>query len=374
MVTKGMKVLLATPLYPPDSGGPATYAKLLVEQYDEIILVKFGDVRHLSSGIRHIAYFWRVLQAGKRADIIFALDPVSTGLPALIAARILGKPFVVKIVGDYAWEQGTQRYGIQATLDEFVKQERTPFAVACLRVVETFVARSATKIIVPSTYLKGIILAWSKKISPDRISVIYNSIELPPLAHPTDAKASASKILSVGRLVPWKGMDRLVDAVEEVRKELPSVTLQIVGDGPDKHMLMEKGEKQLGDAITFTGALSHAEVLVLMQSATLYVQNSSYEGLSHQLIEALKLGKAIVATDVGGNPELIQDTVNGLLIPFGTEDENREALVSSLKRLLEDDALRARLGACAKESSQKFEVSIMIRQTRELFESILSHP
>jgi glycosyltransferase involved in cell wall biosynthesis len=120
-----MKLVIATPLYPPESGGPATYAKLLTEhlsadesgahERDFVALVKFSDVRHLPKIIRHSAYFFKVLKAGRSADVILALDPVSTGFPAALAAGMLRKPFVVKIVGDFAWEQGRQRFGITRT-------------------------------------------------------------------------------------------------------------------------------------------------------------------------------------------------------------------------------------------------------------------
>ena len=363
-----MRLLIATPLYPPDFGGPATYSKLLADELsergDDVVLVKFGDIRHLSAGFRHLAYFRRVLAAGKDADVILALDPVSTGLPALLAARVLGKPFVVKIVGDYAWEQGSQRYGITATLDEFVHQEKTPFAVACFRAVQTFVAKHSVKVIVPSNYLKGIISVWG--VSPNKIEVIYNSISLPDL--PEVLKQNDSMVVSAGRLVPWKGMDGLIDAVAEVKKQIPSVGLTIVGDGPDRKVLEEKGAKVLGSSITFTGMLSQEENLSVIESSSVYVLNSSYEGLSHQLIETLMLGKAIIATEVGGNPELIQNDVNGILISYGEQ----EALITALTKLLGDAELRARLGARAKESSANFSVSAMIEKTRTLLISLIT--
>ena len=143
--------------------------------------------------------------------------------------------------------------------------------------------------------------------------------------------------------------------------------LTIVGDGPERKALEEQGTKLLSEAITFTGQLSQEDNLRLVQSAAVYVQNSSYEGLSHQLIEALMLGKAIVATAVGGNPELIQDGVNGLLVPHG----NTQALSDALQKLLEDKELRARLGAHAKESSANFQVPAMIQKTRTLLTSVI---
>src|SRR3989344_4399689 len=76
--------------------------------------------RKLPKGIRHLAYFWQVLKQGLHTDIIYAQDAVSAGFPAALAALLLRKPFFLKIVGDHAWEQGQQRFGVVDTLDEFL--------------------------------------------------------------------------------------------------------------------------------------------------------------------------------------------------------------------------------------------------------------
>ena len=369
-----MKIVLATPLYPPDSGGPATYAKLLKEYLPEqgvdVTLVNFGEVRHLPKVTRHIVYFWRVFKAGRSADVIFALDPVSTGLPALLAARILGKPFVVKIVGDFAWEQGTQRFGVQETLDEFVKRERTPFAVACLRAVQTRVARSATRVIVPSHYLKDIIMTKVWNVSEEKIIVINNAIiEEAKDTLPDDIKKlPAPWIVSVGRMVPWKGFDGLIDAVAIVREKLPGVGLVLVGDGPDRATLENRAQKILKDNFIFAGTRTHQETFSIMAAAAVFVLNSTYEGLSHVLVEATLCGKAIVVTDAGGNSEVITDQENGLLIA----PERPDKLAEALMRLLTDDNLREKLGRNAQESSKRFSVPVMIQETQHVLESVVS--
>ena len=104
-----LKILICTGIYPPDIGGPATYSKLLFEELPkmgiETRVLSFGEVRHLPKILRHFVYFIKVLKMGRRADIIYAQDPVSVGLPAMLAAKILRKKFILKVVGDYAWEQ-----------------------------------------------------------------------------------------------------------------------------------------------------------------------------------------------------------------------------------------------------------------------------
>ena len=111
-------VLVTTGIFPPDIGGPATYSKLLLDELPkhglDISVLSFGEVRHLPKIIRHISYFFKVLRRGKGVDIIYAQDPVSVGLPSVVASKILRKKFLLKVVGDYAWEQYMQKSEIPA--------------------------------------------------------------------------------------------------------------------------------------------------------------------------------------------------------------------------------------------------------------------
>ncbi|MBU6388635.1 glycosyltransferase family 4 protein [Patescibacteria group bacterium] len=361
-----MKLVIATPLYPPEIGGPATYAKLLLGGLPakgiDVELVKFSEVRRLPKIIRHIAYYLRVLKAARNADAVLALDPVSVGLPAMKAAKRAGKPFLVKIVGDYAWEQGQQRFGVTENLDEFVNTERVPFPVRWLRRIQTRVARGAAKVIVPSEYLKHIVTAWG--IPEEDMEVIYNAVPLEELGTVPEAVATLPRplIVTAGRLVPWKHMDGIIDAVARI----PDASLAIVGDGPLRVMLARRIRAKLPARAVLTGMLSHRDTLAAVQSAEVFVLNSSYEGLSHLLIEALAFGVPAVATNVGGNPEVITDGGNGLLVPAG----DASALSAAVARVLGDDELRACLSARAKESAKRFSTGAMLSATAALLHTL----
>lgn len=323
-----MHLVVATPLYPPESGGPATYAKLIEDTLPEegitVTLISFTRVRHLPKLIRHFSYYRLVKEALRDADAVLALDPISVGLPAMQAAIECKKPFFVKIVGDYAWEQGVQRFGITDSLDTFVSRTHVPFAVSVLRRIQTRVALRATRVIVPSHYLQGIIEAWG--IPKERIAVIYNALQkeqpgtIPEMLH----GAPHPWVVSVGRLVPWKGMRGVIDAVSHIPN---APTLIIVGDGPERSSL-ESYAKKIYPNTLFTGALSPAQVLAVMKEAQVFVLNSTYEGLSHVLIEALSLKVPIVATRTGGNPELVP---NEYLVEVG----DTKALTEKITRTLE---------------------------------------
>jgi hypothetical protein len=100
-----MKVLIATGLYYPDIGGPATYVKMLEEHFPqrgvELTVIPFSKVKQYPKIIKHLKYVLLLWRASKDKDLIFALDPVSVGLPALVAAKLRGKKFVLRVPGDF---------------------------------------------------------------------------------------------------------------------------------------------------------------------------------------------------------------------------------------------------------------------------------
>ncbi|MSU74858.1 glycosyltransferase family 1 protein [Candidatus Kaiserbacteria bacterium] len=357
-----MKLVIATPLYPPEIGGPATYSKLLEgglpEKGIQVSLAKFSHVRWLPKGLRHALYYVIVLWHALWADAVLALDPVSVGYPAMLAARTLKKPFFVKIVGDYAWEQGTQRFKINTTLDEFVqiKTKDLPKEVRGLRNLQKKVANSARAVIVPSQYLKQVVTTWG--IPPERIHVIYNTVSLGMVGNiPKEVSAiSRPLVVSVGRMVPWKEFDGVIDAVKQT-----VASLVIVGSGSLFGRVAALAKQELGARAYLTGSLSHADTLAVIKYADVFVLNSSYEGFSHTLIEALLLGRAVIVTDAGGNKELV-DGRNGLIIPVGATD----VLARELNRVLSDQALRSSLESSAGQLSERFSRDIMLKETTQL--------
>lgn len=363
-----MRLLIATPLYPPEAGGPASYSYALEQGLPgrgiEVVLVPFSQVRHLPKGIKHIAYTYHLIRAGFKCNAILALDPVSVGLPAWVASFILRKPFYVKVVGDYAWEQGRQRHRMWMPLDEFVRTTHIPFPTYVLRKVQTFVGKRAKQIIVPSEYLKTILLTWGLK--GERIQVIHNAVPVraPGLLASEIAETTLPRIITAGRLVPWKGINGLITAMVDVRKAIPSATLIVVGDGPERETLEKYALARLAEeAVIFTGVQEPDVALASYASADVFVLNSTYEGLSHILIEAMELACPIVATRAGGNTELIEDRETGLLVSVG----DTEKLAGSIIELCTNRAKADSLGAKARERSRDFSQEKMLDRTAHFF-------
>lgn len=357
-----MHIVLATGAL----GGPARYTKILAEELPkksiEVSVVSFGSIRHLPKVVRHIVYVWKLLRSVRINSIIFAQDPVSVGLPACIVSFLTRRPYIVKIVGDYAWEQGVQRYGVTTLPDEFVSTQQKHVMVRALQFVEKFVARRAQKIIVPSTYLKNYVAKWG--LSEERICIINNAFDS-KLPHPTKSELqvkhaiTSPSIISVGRFVPWKGFEMLIDTFLDLHKKFPGSTLRIVGEGPMRHVLEQKVEKlNLKNSVYILGQLAQDEVLEYIKASDLFVLNTGYEGLSHLILEAMAVGTPIVTTDVGGNGELITNEVSGVLIPYN----NKIALTNAIIETLNDTQRRESYSSNAEKKIQVFNKDRMIEE------------
>lgn len=368
-------VLFATGIFPPAIGGPATYvrtvAPLLAARGWRADIVTYGDAKTdpapagttravvlaaLPPGVRHAAYVWRVLRRARRADIVFAMDPVSSGLPASLAAVFARRTFVIKIVGDYAWEQGQSRYGVTDLLDLF-QEKRYGGAVERLRRIQRFVVRRAARVVTPSRYLAGIVRQWG--VPEARVRVVENAVDAHGLPLAPDAAALAARppeIVSAGRFLPWKGMAQLVVALPAIRARVPGAHLTLIGDGPERPAVeAEIARLGLGDAVTLTGRLPHGAVLARCAAARVFVLYTGYEGFSHQLVEALAAGTPTVSSDAGGNAEVARHEENALVVRYG----NAAALVDAVVRLLGDADLSARIAAAGQRTAAQYTVSRM---------------
>ena len=366
------KILIATGIFPPQIGGPATYSKLLLDKLPargfEVEIVNFGDVIGLPKVLRHTVYFFKVLWHSAGADIIYAQDPVSVGLPAMFVAKLLRKKFYLKIVGDYAWEQGVLRAGMTDTLDIFSREyAKYPLLVRFLKRVEYRVAMKADKVITPSEYLKKIVMNWG--ISPEKVTVIYNGFDAPVITESKDALReklgiSGHAILSVGRLVPWKGFEMLIEMMHGLTKEIPDAHLFVIGEGPDKNSLEKKiAEFGLGDRVTLVGKLPQEKLFEYIKASDVFVLNTAYEGFSHQLLEVMALGTPIITTPVGGNIEIIEDNKNGLLVVYN----DKLGFEKSILRLHSDKTLVQVFSHNAQGDVKEFsDIRMLDAITREL--------
>ena len=361
-----MRILIATGIFPPQIGGPASYSKLLVDELPQrgfsVEVVNFGKFLKLPKAIRHLAYFFNILWRGFFTDIIYAQDPVSVGLPAFCVAKILRKKFYLKVVGDYAWEQ----FQIENTSDQTLSLEefqnkKLDWKTEIRKKIERSVARGARKIIVPSEYLKKIVTLWG--IKEEKIVVIYNGFNPPSIR---EDKETLRKIfgmngwciISIGRLVPWKGFALLIETMPTLLKRNPETTLFIAGDGPDRETLKNKiAELGLESNIVLLGKLSQEKLFEYIKASDVFALNTAYEGFSHQILEVMTLGTPVITTPAGGNTEIIEDNKTGILVPYN----DLVFLEKAVEVLCADSVLRNSIIKNAQERVKEFSNERMLK-------------
>jgi glycosyltransferase involved in cell wall biosynthesis len=167
----------------------------------------------------------------------------------------------------------------------------------------------------------------------------------------------------MGRLIPVKGHRHLIDAMPAIRHEFPSALLFFVGDG-DERAPLEARAAELGvaDGLRCAGALPGLKTAIA--ACDVIVQPSLNEGMGRTVIEALAMGRPVVASRVGGLPELIDHGRNGLLVVPASPS----ALADAVGALLRDPARRRRMGEAARRSvDDRFSVQAMVEAIETLY-------
>lgn len=367
-----MKVVVATGVYPPEIGGPATYSRLLETGLPlrgiDVDVVPFRLVAKYPKIVRHIVYWYLLLRRARTADVVYAMDPMSVGVPAFFACLVLRKKFLLKIVGDYAWEQARQRFGYGGTVEDFQTASVHPVATL-FRITERFIARRAVRIVVPSKYLQRIVVSWG--IPDIKIVTIYNGVSVGDVGVKETIRGllhfDGKLIISVGRLVPWKGFDVLIRVFAKLKKKAKDIKLFIVGSGPDLEVLEALTEKEgVQDSVIFAGAVDHEALLRYIKASDIFVLNTSYEGLSHLVLETLAVGVPVVTTHVGGNPEVITDGVNGYLV----KPNDMSALQSRITTLLEKPETYQKIQSAGLLRAAEFTDERVLQETATLLKGI----
>jgi len=240
-----MNVLIVTGIFPPDIGGPATYvpqvAKGLAELGHRVTVITLSDrlgheeddraypfrVIRLRRGIgkpwRQLLTVFHLLRLGRKADVLFVNG---LALESVLANFVLRKPIVIKVVGDLAWERATAKGWTGDSFEAF-QQKRYGVKIELLKRLRTWWTCRADKVIVPSRYLAPWVQAWG--VSQSKVKIIYNAVEIPngvcPIKVPLKTRF---KVITVGRLVPLKRVDKVIEAISQ----LEAAGLVVVGDGP----------------------------------------------------------------------------------------------------------------------------------------------
>lgn len=375
-------LFVASGIFHPEAGGPATYLHemlpSLLERGWKVRVLTFGSgdtptpypvtrIARTALPMRYARYAAHALTELRQADLVYAhtLD-----LPLVTRWRLARSvPRVLKVVGDIAWERAIRRGWITPTTDIDTFQTMPAHRVIeAARHSRSQQAQAMTRIIVPSDYLRQMVIGWG--VPAERVQVIYNA--LPAMLGQRLTQQAARQqlglsdrptLLTAARLTPWKGVDHLIAALHN----LPDVCLLVAGDGEELPRLQTLAAP-LRERVVFLGRLPRATLYTYMQAADYFVLYSGYEGLAHTLLESLRVGTPLIASRKGGNVEVVQHGVNGLLAAY----PDVSALSESLHTAFSGDT-RARLAANTSLGMERFTFEHMVMATDALLQETLAH-
>ena len=309
----GVKIIIATSLYPPEIDQVAFYCKNLAERLSPknqvTVLAYAGSVekpskfylgvinKHWPLFFRLLAYTYRLYFLAKEADIIYAQNSVAVTLPAIIIKNLLKIPVVINFSEDEAYKRATYLGITDKSLSEFLVNNKLDKQTKRMKNVQAWIWPRATKIVVPSQAMQSLVEKFYK-VSKQKIVVNYPIADA-PIVLPFDQLIKKNQILVFGRDFDW------IDQGEM--------------NGLDLIVLADK-------------SLSKAEVSYLINTSALIVYNVQTENFDNFLINCVGLGKNILAHDTSYTQEI--NGQSGFLADFS----NKQAVMEKIHQLLKGKA------------------------------------
>ena len=374
-----MKLLLINNEFPPIGGGGSTVTKYalryLVKAGHEVTLItsSFKGLPKTETvegakviripAIRRFKDFsapWELVTFGVSAlvytlfytlqhqmDFIQAYFALPAGWVAWIISYLRGIPYAVYFGGSDIPGANPSRY-----------KNLYPIIAPLLRVIWR---RAEFR-----TVCSDELVRLGKKADPEsEFLMIPNGVEterFKPIERPANAKV---KVLFIGRLIERKGFQRVIKALPRLRElaKVPFV-VEVVGSGAFRTTLDQMAEERgVTDLIQYVGTVPYDQLEKSYQYADIFVLTSLYEGMPAVILEAMGVGLPIVASDVGGNNEIVKECGNGFLIP----GEDTEKLAQDLATLINNVEVRKKMGNVSREMAMKYDWGNIMQQYHELY-------
>jgi glycosyltransferase involved in cell wall biosynthesis len=281
---------------------------------------------------------------GEQIDVLQVYFPDSTYL-GVLAARLAGVPYVIRTRNNLGhWLTPAHRW-----LGRLCNVPVTGTIANCEA------CRQA--------------LLEQEKPRPESVIVLENGVDLDRFlgVRPLRPDIEHYRIGIVANLRPVKGLDDLIDAATRIRDAHPAVHIRVAGEGELRpHLEQRAREQRLVGRLQLVGAVT--DVPSFLADVDIAVLTSHAEGMSNAVLEYMAAGRAIVATAVGANVQLLEDGVHGLLVPA----RDPATLARAIDRLLRDPALGARLGAAARQRvRERYSLPAMVARFENFYERLI---
>ena len=321
-----MNILITVGIFPPDIGGPASFvpkiSNFLVENGHNVKIICLSEVgnnhiednldvirirRSNSLPIRWLKTIYQIVKNGRNSDLIFVNG---LGVESAIAALMLKKKLIRKIVGDPVWERAYNQKKTIESFDEFQNNKHS-FLIEVQKLLRNWSVNSAEVVITPSDHLKNFV---SELGFNNEILKINNGVDITDIKRTNVHKADIN-LLIISRLVIQKNINIVIEAMELLDNK--NVKLSIIGEGGEFNKL--EGvihELNLQNRVQLLGKIDNNRISQFLLTADIFIQASDYEGLPHSVLEAINYEIPILSTEVGGCKDLLNDGERGFIIPI----------------------------------------------------------
>lgn len=329
-IQKKKKIVIATPLYPPDIGGPAAYAEAFHTGFQKhgyaTEVVSFGGFLRLPPIIRHAEYALDLWRKSKGADVIVSLDQFSVGFPAALVARARAVPMVFRIGGDFLWERAVEQGVYEGTIRAFYESGFYRTVSGMLLKVVGWTLSQADGIVFNTSFQKDLYKTYYRVTCPS--FVVHNAISKETALTPQQPLPHKKTIVYAGRIIKLKNLRRLIEAFSD--PVFGAYSLVMLGDGPEAADLLEYAKSLgIGDRVSIESGKSREEIHAAIQEST-FCSLVSYGDVSPNFaFESLSLGKALVLTEATGIKEVMPDLLY-------VDPSSTDAIRNGMRALLDD--------------------------------------
>lgn len=320
--------------------------------YEKLVAKGYNVISLRMRGLYDISCIPKLIRICRENEIqLIHTDSPRTDLVGLLAAKLMRVSIISTFHSSYA-----------KTLKEKI------YRLVQLRILYRFIDRVITVSKASRKFLT------KSGVSSERIKVVYNGIsaetikgDISGIQLMKDSRTRQSHIVFIGSLIPGKGINYLINAMAQVIRKFKNIELLIVGDGPELKRLVNQAEKlDIGDSVHFNGYVNNPREYINL--ANFLVLPSISEELPLVLLEAMRESKAVIATKVGGIPEVVQDSETGTLV----EPENSAQLAQAMLKLLQNPEKCKDMGKRSrKRLLQNFTVERMIKEVTSIYLDVI---
>lgn len=315
---KQFRIIIATGIFPPDIGGPATYSKLMADNLaargHEIRVLTFGDSDKIENNekgfflktisrkqntlFRYVTYFFALLKESRAIDIIYAFDLLSVGLASALVKLLKKKKLIIRLGGDYQWEKAVQLGLREDTLKKYYRKKEFGLKEKIIYFLTQFVLRRADCVIFNANLLKDIYREY-RAFPEAKAKIVKNIKPIMDFKAEKNIRKNYINILYAGRFIKARNILRLIEAFSLILKESQpkKIILEIIGEGPEEEEIKKYvHDKDLSAVVKVLPKLTRDELRKKMNESDLVALVSLTEVNPNLISEALAFGKRVVLT------------------------------------------------------------------------------